>query len=168
MIKYSLICEKEHDFEAWFSSSKSFDDQQGSNLVSCPICNSSKINKTLMTPSISTSKTKAVLPALPVQDPLQNQPAKEALVTSPAAIPSVPSPPPGFDEFITKVRQMRQHIVVNSEDVGNKFPDEARKIHYGETKKRSIYGQASSQDVKELVDEGVEVMAMPHLPEDNN
>ncbi len=157
MIKYSLICDKQHEFEGWFSTSDDFDAQKKRNLVNCPLCNSSNIAKTLMAPSISTSKTKTPDPV-----PEGNKRAKEALLTANADIPAA------FNELVSQMRDLRTHIQKNSDNVGNKFPDEARKIHYGEVEKRSIYGQANAEDVKELVEEGVEVMPLPILPEDRN
>ena len=157
MIKYSLICDKEHAFEGWFSSGQDFDAQQKRNLVTCPICESGKIEKSLMAPSISTSKSKAV--DVPSSEP---EPSNDTLQTAATDVPE------GFSEAMTKIRELRDYIRANSDDVGAKFPDEARKIHYGDAQKRGIYGQASPQDVKELVEEGVEVMPLPTLPEDRN
>jgi hypothetical protein len=155
VIKYSLICDRQHAFEGWFSSGEDFDAQKKRNLVSCPICNSGNIEKTLMAPSISTSKAKAVIVPSP-DTPEQSLPTAATQV------------PAGFSEAMAKMRDLREYIHANSEDVGNKFPDEARKIHYGDAEKRGIFGQASPQDVKELVEEGVEVMPLPILPEDRN
>ncbi len=157
MIKYSLICDKEHTFEGWFSTGQDFDQQNRRKLVNCPLCNSSNITKTLMAPSISTSKTK-----LQPSEQIKNEPTgnKSPVANSPA--------PENFHELVDKVRELRSNILENSKNVGSKFPDEARKIHYGEVEKHSIYGQASAQEVKELVDEGVNVLPIPTLPEDNN
>ncbi|MCP4184099.1 MAG: DUF1178 family protein [Hyphomicrobiales bacterium] len=157
MIKYSLICEKEHAFEGWFSTGQDFDQQNRRNLVNCPLCNSSNITKTLMAPSISTSKTK-----LQPSEQIKNEPtsSKSGVANSPA--------PENFQELVEKVRELRSNILENSKNVGSRFPDEARKIHYGEVEKHSIYGQASAQDFKELVDEGVNILPIPTLPEDNN
>jgi hypothetical protein len=157
MIKYSLICDKEHAFEGWFSTGQDFDEQRQRNLVNCPMCNSSNITKTLMAPSISTSKTKL-------------QPSKQIKIEpvsdeSPVANSPVPE---NFQQLVVKIRELRSDILENSKNVGSKFPDEARKIHYGEVEKHPIYGQASAQDVKELVDEGVNILPIPTLPEDNN
>ena len=157
MIKYSLICDKEHAFEGWFSTGQDFDTQNQRNLVNCPICNSSKIAKTLMAPSISTGKTK-LQPAKPVNI----EPAKGEAQVANAPVPE------NFQELVVKIRELRANILENSRDVGSKFPDEARKIHYGEVERHSIYGQASDKDVKELIDEGVDILPIPTLPEDNN
>ncbi len=157
MIKYSLICDKEHAFEGWFSSSQDFDAQKHRNLVTCPYCDSPKINKKLMAPSISTSKAKS--PKIVDGD---NNQANEIVAGTDGQVPVA------YSDMMNKMRDLRNHIQANSEDVGNKFTDEARKIHYGEAEKRGIYGQASASDVKELVEEGVEVMALPVLPEDRN
>ena len=157
MIKYSLICDKEHAFEGWFSTSQDFDEQKKRNLVNCPMCNSSNVTKTLMAPSISTSKRKLQPP-----EPIKTEPtgSESSVANSPV--------PENFQELAVKIRELRSNILENSKNVGSKFPDEARKIHYGEVEKHSIYGQASAEDVKELVDEGVNILPIPTLPEDNN
>ena len=157
MIKYSLICDNEHQFEGWFSTGQDFDEQRRRNLVNCPMCDSSNITKTLMAPSISTSK-KAVQAQVKPNVEHSDRP-------TPVANSHVPD---NFQELVGKIRELRANILETSKNVGDKFPDEARKIHYGEVEKHSIYGQASAQDVKELVDEGVNVMPIPSLPEDNN
>lgn len=157
MIKYSLICDKEHTFEGWFSTGKDFDQQNQGNLVNCPICNSSKVSKTLMAPSITTSKMKSLVP----QQPENESTDSNSSVANTQA-------PPNYQELVGKMRELRTNILANSKNVGKEFPDEARKIHYGEVEKHSIHGQASAEDVKELIDEGVGVLPLPVLPEDNN
>ncbi len=153
MIKYSLSCENSHEFEGWFSNSGDFDTQQKRGLVSCPLCNSGKISKSLMTPSISTAGPTGSIPS--------KTQSESTLATNTNA-------PPGSAELMKQLRGFRDHIESNAENVGNKFSEEARKIHYGEADKRGIYGQASKEDVRDLVDEGVEVMPLPVLPEDSN
>lgn len=153
MIKYALICDKQHEFEGWFSNGHDFDAQKKRGLVNCPFCESSKIEKALMAPSVSTSKSKkgAVVPSQPN--------------TAIAANPEVEKQ---FKELTAQIRKFRDDVETNSENVGDKFSEEARKIHYGEAEKRGIYGQASAKDVKSLVEEGVEVLPLPELPEDKN
>ena len=156
LIKYTLSCDKEHIFEGWFSSSSDYDDQSGRGLVSCPSCNSIDISKTLMTPSVSTGR-KGRIPATIEQT--------EDTTSSQVATLEVPEK---FTQVMDQMRALRDHVKKSADDVGDKFSEEARKIHYGETEKRGIYGQASPGDVKELIDEGVEILPLPILPEDKN
>ena len=147
MIKYSLTCKQQHTFEGWFSNSKDFDDQKQRGLVTCPFCDTPSIEKSLMAPAVSTRKSN-----------VRNETgsATNAPITK------------EYTDAMNKIREIRDQVQANSENVGNKFPEEARKIHYGEAEKRGIYGEASPDDVKELVDEGVEIVPLPVLPEDNN
>ncbi|CDZ30367.1 DUF1178 family protein [Neorhizobium galegae] len=142
MIKYSLICDNAHTFEGWFSESADFDRQVASGLLTCPVCNSASISKTLMAPSVSTARKKE---------------EKQAMVMDLAR-----------QEMIAKLKEAVAAIKANAEDVGEKFPEEARKIHYGEADARGIIGQASLGEVRELLDEGIEIAPLPVIPEDAN
>ncbi|MTI08657.1 DUF1178 family protein [Curvivirga aplysinae] len=138
MISFNLKCENEHEFEGWFKDSASFEKQQELGLLECSICGSNNVKKALSAPNISTSRSQQ----------------KSQI------------------EFFTKARnamvQMRKDIESNCENVGNKFAEEARKIHYGEKEERGIYGNASADEVKELVEEGVEVAAVPWIDDQTN
>lgn len=161
MIKYALICDKKHTFETWFANSSAYDKQVKRKLVACPICDSTKVEKALMAPRLnargnkrkSTSASAESVAAMPV--PIQE--------TAPVAIVS-----PQEKEFRKKLKELRDHLVKNSDNVGSKFPEEARKMHYGETKHRSIYGEASPEEARELIEEGVELLPLPILPGDRN
>ena len=142
MIKYSLSCENAHTFEGWFSTSADFDSQIASGFLTCPVCSSSSISKTLMAPSVSTARKKE---------------AKREIVMDMAR-----------QEAMAKLKQAIAEIKANAEDVGEKFPEEARKIHYGEADARGIIGQASLGEVRDLLEEGIEVAPLPVLPEDGN
>ena len=142
MIRYSLTCDHAHAFDGWFSGSADFDSQRERGLVSCPVCNSQAIDKTLMAPSVSTGRKKEAMHTL----------AMDA----------------GKKEVLAKIRETVAGIRASAEDVGDRFPEEARKIHYGEAQERGIIGQASIEDVKALVDEGIEVAPLPLLPDDVN
>jgi hypothetical protein len=160
MIRYSLICERKHDFEVWFKNSADYDKQRKRGLVACPDCASAKVEKALMTPSLgrgSRKGTHAPSPELPVPE----APAAEA--KTPVAMVS-----PQEREFRAKLKELRDHLTQNAENVGGKFPEEARKMHYGETEHRSIYGEASPQEAKEMLDEGIEFHPLPILPEEHN
>ena len=149
MIKYSIQCDKRHEFEAWFASSSDYEKQADKGLVECPVCGSNRVEKMLMAPSVSGTKKSVGSEQLPVASMPNNRPA----------LP---------DEMLSKLREMKQHIEKNAEDVGEKFPEEVRKIHYGESKPRGIFGKATPKEAGELLEEGVGVIPIPELPEDKN
>ncbi|MPZ38925.1 MAG: DUF1178 family protein [Rhizobiales bacterium] len=159
MIHYSLVCAKGHTFESWFQNSAAFDKQAKRGLIECPVCGDTKIEKALMAPTLAGTKKRA-RPSVPA-------PAAEA----PAA-PETPAPvamvSPEEREFRAKLKELRDHLTKNADNVGRKFPDEARKMHYGETEHRSIYGEASPQEAKELHEEGIEFHPLPVLPDERN
>jgi hypothetical protein len=151
MIKYTLICEQRHEFETWFASSGAYDKQEKRGLVSCPACGSDKVEKAIMAPRLAgTRKGK-----------------KRAAAETPAAAP-VAMLSPQEQELRTKLKELRDHITRNADYVGQKFPEEARKMHYGEIEHRSIYGEASPDQAKELHDEGIEFHPLPVLPDERN
>ena len=165
MIRYSLICEKKHDFEIWFKNSADYDRQAKRGLVTCPACGSAKVEKALMAPSLGRSARKGAIPPMPEAPP--------ATPTSEAAPPaesktSVAMVSPQEKEFRAKLKELRDHLTKNADNVGAKFPEEARKMHYGESEHRSIYGEASPQEAKELIEEGVELHPLPVLPDERN
>lgn len=145
MIKYSLVCDKEHDFDGWFGSSDDYEKQRKRGFVECPMCGSKKVSKALMSPGVAGTKKSAFV----LQDTT-----------------SIASQMP--QEVVSKIREIKKHIEQNSENVGDKFPEEARKIHYGEAEKRGIYGKASLEEAVGLAEEGVSVVPIPDLPEEKN
>ena len=168
MIRYSLACDRRHEFEIWFRNSADYDKQAKRGLVTCPACGSSKVEKTLMTPQLGPSSRKgrrAVPDIAPAQAPAEVAPQPEvpAPENTPVAMVS-----PQEREFRAKLKELRDHLVKNADNVGTKFPEEARKMHYGEIEHRSIYGEASSQDAKELHEEGIEFHPLPVLPDERN
>lgn len=132
MIKYDLKCGKGHSFEAWFRNSGSYDEQAAAGELSCPLCGSRKVEKGLMAPRVSKSKSEK--PAVAAQ---------------------------GQADKMAALRKMRDYLVANFDDVGEKFPEEARRIHYGETEAHNIYGQASDEEAESLRDEGVAFQRLP-------
>ena len=150
MISYSLECANGHDFESLFKDAASFDRLMKSGALQCPHCGSADISKGLSSPRVSSSKTRAKAAKEVVQKLAQNTPPKE-LPAGKSGTLSVPQ----------MIAAMKEHIETHSEDVGAQFPEEARRIHYGETETRSIYGKASGADVKDLVDEGINVLPLP-------
>jgi len=130
VIVYNLRCRNSHEFEGWFASSAAFDEQSRSGKLSCPVCESRKVEKAIMAPAVSGAKKSTV-----------------------------------NDSEATKMRQfmtgLRKYVQDNADYVGRKFPEEARRIHYGEVEHRHIYGEASLEEAKELIEEGVDVAPLP-------
>jgi len=159
MIRYALICERKHEFESWFQDSTAYDKQVNRGLVTCPQCGSAKIEKAIMAPSLSVSGKKK---------PAQLE-APAAVSESPAATPApVAMISPQEQEIRTKLKELRDHLIKNADNVGAKFPEEARKMHYGEIEHRSIYGVASPEEAKDLSEEGIEFHPLPSLPDERN
>jgi hypothetical protein len=158
MIRYTLRCDKDHSFESWFQSSSAYDSQIKRKLVTCPVCGTAKVDKAIMAPRIVSKKGRDKAPA-PVE--------ASAEVAAPAA-ESTPLMMAQERELRAKIKELRDHIVKNADNVGERFPNEARKMHYGDIEHRPIYGEASPEEAKALIDEGVEVAPLPVLPEDRN
>lgn len=131
MIKYSLKCDKEHSFEAWFSDSLNFEKQNKKKLISCPSCSSLEITKNIMAPNISSKKKNS--------NKINQKKDKVEMV----------------------LNKVRKHVENNFDYVGDKFADEARSMHYGEKEEREIYGETTIEDAVELIEEGVNVQPMP-------
>ncbi len=165
MIRYSLQCEQGHAFESWFQSSSAYETQEKRRLVNCPICGSAKIERAIMAPRIVSGRKKQdrAEPA-PAAAPV---PAPSTEVTAPAPT-STPLLMAQERELRAKLKELRDHIVKNADNVGERFPNEARKMHYGDIEHRPIYGEASPDEARALIDEGVEVSPLPVLPEDRN
>jgi hypothetical protein len=159
MIRYSLACERGHEFESWFASSSAYDKQAKRSLVACPMCGSTKVEKAIMAPRLARGD-KAIdvppTPPAPAPTPAPQGPAPVAMIS------------PQERELRAKLKELRDHLIKNSENVGRKFPEEARKMHYGEVEHRSIYGEASPDEAKELHEEGIEVHPLPILPDERN
>jgi hypothetical protein len=163
MIRYALACEKGHAFESWFQSSAAYDKQVKRGLVTCPVCHSAKVEKTIMAPRVSGAKKRSAAPAPEPSTPAQEPPAPAPEAPGPVAMVS-----PQERELRKKLRELREHLVKNADYVGQKFPEEARKMHYGEIEHRSIYGEASPDQAKELHEEGIEFHPLPVLPDERN
>jgi hypothetical protein len=133
MIRYALVCKKNHAFEGWFRDSAAYDAQAKKGLLACPTCESKQIRKAPMAPAVS---------------------KKGDLAEAAAKAKHV-------HEFVMNVRK---HVEENAEYVGERFPDEARAIHYGDAEERQIYGEATLADARELIEEGIPVAPLPSLP----
>ena len=162
MIRYALTCDKGHTFESWFQNSAAYDKQVKRGLVTCPVCGSTKVEKAMMAPRLSGSEKARHAPA----------PRRDEAPPAPAAAPEAPAPvammSPQEREFRKKLKELREHLTKNADYVGQKFPEEARKMHYGEIEHRSIYGEASPEEAKELHEEGIEFHPLPVLPDERN
>ncbi|MBZ6077672.1 DUF1178 family protein [Microvirga puerhi] len=147
MIKYALACEQAHEFESWFPSSEAYETQRKRGFVTCPYCRSPKVEKQIMAPSIGrTDKGHA-----------------EATEPMPVAMLSEKE-----QQIRAMIRAVREHVMQNSENVGKAFVEEARKIHYGEAEERAIYGEADLAEARALVEEGIDVLPLPTVPDDRN
>jgi hypothetical protein len=158
MIHYNLRCKKGHAFESWFQSSSAYEVQEKRQLVSCPVCGSTEVERAIMAPQIVSKKGRESAPSEPA-------PAPATEVTAPAPTPLLMAQE---QELRAKLRELRDHIVKNADNVGERFPTEARKMHYGDIEHRPIFGEASPDEARSLIDEGVEVMPLPVLPDDRN
>ena len=141
MIKFTLHCEQAHDFEGWFRNNEDFETQQKRGFVECPVCGSNKVAKALMAPAVSTARKQESI-ALAM-----NEQQKQALA---------------------QLKAMADHIRANAENVGDKFAEEARRIHFGEVEARGIYGEATPEEARSLIEDGVEFMPLPVFPDDRN
>ena len=156
MIHYNLCCARGHAFESWFQSSSAYETQEKRKLVNCPICGSAEVERAIMAPQIVSKKAREGVVAAPA-------PATE--VAPPASTPLLMAQE---RELRTKLKELRDHIVKSADNVGERFPVEARKMHYGDIEHRPIYGEASPDEARALIEEGVEVTPLPVLPDDRN
>jgi hypothetical protein len=161
MIRYNLRCERGHTFESWFQSSSAYETQEKRKLVNCPACGSAKVERAIMAPQIVSKKGRES--AAPAPAATGNVAATE--VTTQASTPLLMAQE---RELRAKIKELRDHIVKNADNVGDRFPNEARKMHYGDIEHRPIYGEASPDEARALIDEGVEVSPLPVLPDDRN
>jgi hypothetical protein len=139
VIRYALTCEEGHGFEAWFGSSDTYDEQAEAHAIRCPACGSAQVKKAPMAPHVAKRRPE----------------------------PSAP-PPADRPKPYGMLRKLRAELTANSDYVGPKFPEEARKIHFDEAPARAIHGEATPQEAQELDEEGVPIFPLPHLPEDEN
>jgi hypothetical protein len=140
VIKYRLHCAEGHEFEAWFASSAAYDAQAQGQQVCCPECDGREVMKAVMAPNVALRR------------------AAESAGEAQGNVPTV----------VHLLREFRRAVLANAEDVGLRFPEEARKIHYGEAKARGISGTASGEDAQALIEEGIEILMLPPLPEEAN
>ena len=156
----NLQCSHHHAFEGWFASEDDFQDQLGRDLIECPLCTDKGIHKMPSAPRLNFgSRAEAVEPA--ADSKATGQPAEIAPVPTVAGSELMATGSPADQALFLKALR---HVMANTENVGERFVDEARRMHYGETEQRSIRGQASRRETVELMEEGIEVMPLPMLP----
>jgi hypothetical protein len=141
VIQYALLCDNGHKFDAWFRSADAYDEQQARGVVACPVCMSEKVGKAMMAPAVSRASSEKM--SLSIGHP-EHAKIREAMLA------------------------IRNKVTSEADYVGDKFADEARKIHFKEVDPRGIYGEATREEVAGLVEDGVDFMPLPHLPEEAN
>jgi hypothetical protein len=156
MIRYRLRCERRHEFEAWFPSSAAYDRQAKRHLISCPKCGSDKVDKAIMAPRIAKGAKRKRVEKAPEQAPAQASAMSETHRVA------------AHGDLAAAMRKLRAEIEAKSEYVGPRFSEEARKIHYEEVPARGIHGEATSEEARALIEEGIEFFPLPVLPEDQN
>lgn len=140
MISYSLQCSKGHRFEAWFKNAAAFDEQQARGIVACAQCGDVHVEKALMAPAVARTHGERV---------------------------SLSSAHPDAVKFRQMLRDYRRKVVAEAENVGPRFAQEARKIHFEETEARGIYGEATPDEVAGLLEDGIDFLPLPDVGEDN-
>lgn len=151
VIVLDLCCDLDHRFEGWFGSAAAFASQQERGLVECPVCASRSVRRLPSAPYVQTRPAGTTEPA----------PSRSAPPSLPAAAPA-PVDPAALDMALAMLRK----IARDAEDVGTRLPEEARRMHYGETETRNIRGSASAEEIGELLDEGIMLMPLPPAEED--
>lgn len=141
VIQYSLSCDKGHQYDAWFRNAAAFEEQQARGIVTCAVCGSDQIGKAPMAPAVARTDN-----------------AKVSLSAS----------HPEAAKFRELLRAYRQKVMSEADYVGDKFAEEARKIHFDEAEARGIYGEATREEVIALAEDGVDFMPLPDLPEEHN
>lgn len=141
MIQYSLVCENGHQFDAWFKSAMAYDEQHDRGVVACPMCDSHAVDKALMSPAVSRAHSEKM---------------------------SLSAGHPDQAKIREMLRKIREKVEAEADYVGDRFAEEARKIHFGEVDPRGIYGEASRDEIVNLIEDGVEFMPLPSLPDERN
>jgi hypothetical protein len=141
VISYALACDNDHKFEAWFRNAAAYDEQHARGIVTCPVCSSTSVEKALMAPSVSRAGSEKA--SLSIGHP-EHKKLREAMIA------------------------LRNKVTSEADYVGDKFADEARKIHFKEVEPRGIYGEATREEVSGLIEDGVDFMPLPNIPEDQN
>ena len=178
MIKYQLICDLTHEFEGWFQTGAAFDAQNQAGLVTCPVCDSVKVRRALMTPNLASPKRRRDdVPRLPMAETghqtgtiapssqtASGQTASAHVAASkPASLQALPSQA-ALGEAIAQLRQLQRKVKAECRDVGTDFATEVRKMHYGDSEPENVYGQSSAEERESLADEGIDIVTLPWVP----
>jgi len=164
MISFNLVCDKGHGSEAWFKDGASFERQAKKGLVTCAQCGSAKMRKAVMAPAIAGTKRTRKGSGRDAEP----APAPAALPAPTPEVLAKPASDPQAAALMQQLRELRRKIEESSDYVGDKFAEEARKMHYDEVEKRSIHGEASDDEAKALADEGIEFARVPWVPRTNS
>jgi len=151
MIRYALICDNDHEFESWFKDSAGFDALNSKKLIECPACTSTKISKQIMSPKVQRTDL------VPTEQEWIPPTAQSSELLSPEDL-----------EMRQKLAEIRQRMTEDSEDVGSRFTEEARKMHFGDIEQRPIYGRASLEEARELIEDGVGILPIPPAFDERN
>lgn len=143
MIQYALICENAHKFDAWFRNAQAYDDQHARGIVTCPICGSGQVEKALMAPALGRTRAEQQSVSLSIGHP-------------------------EHAKLRAAMRALREKIINEADYVGDKFAEEARKIHFKDVEAHAIFGEATPEEASSLLEDGVDFMPLPGLPEDRN
>lgn len=173
MILYDLVCDQGHQYEAWFKNAAAFDKLQQAGHLVCEVCGSPHVSKAIMAPRLS---AKVGAEKRSGQMPVPSHelgPSHESESTS-ASVPAAPKPSPApksasvasltpedHKQVREMMRKVHDHIEINFDNVGQNFAEEARAIHEGKAEDRGIYGAASVEEVKELIEDGIDVLPLP-------
>ena len=182
MIKYQLICDLTHEFEGWFQTGDAFDAQNQAGLVTCPVCDSVKVRRALMTPNLASPKRRRDdvrrLPVAETGHQAHHQAGTKAPSSQtasahvdasksgpfkPASLQAAPSQAE-LGEAIARLRQLQRKVKSECRDVGTDFATEVRKMHYGDSEPENVYGQSSAEERESLADEGIDIVTLPWLP----
>jgi hypothetical protein len=161
MILYRLRCSKGHEFESWFKDSKTYERQEKKSVIGCAVCGDSKVKRAIMAPRIGKKgkvKAEVEAPAEAAAPAAVPTPAQQQMAALASKMPK---------ELREALMKVRSEVEKNCEHVGDKFAEEARKIHYGESDKRGIYGETSDEEAEALAEEGIEFGRLPWIPRGN-
>jgi hypothetical protein len=147
MILYQLKCKNDHEFEGWFASSSAYDEQRAARKVACPVCNSRAVSKAIMAPNVAT---------------------RGAIKTRQGRADKAEDIRKFRTQYVKAIKKVRQHVEQNFDYVGSEFANEARRMHYGETDERDIYGEATPEEARDLAEEGIDVAPLPDDPDSAN
>jgi hypothetical protein len=155
MIHYQLRCSQAHEFDGWFKDSIAFEQQAQRGLVDCPTCGDTRVERALMTPAVATRERPRPEQAAATPEPTPQPETAPAPMAAAGRLPA---------HVMAMLQRMRTEVEKNCDYVGPSFADEARKIHYGESDKRGIYGETTPQEAQALEDEGIDVSRIPWVP----